>query len=437
MVLGSLLDVWDHVNPFPPKNKAKLMPMEMLKSFSIVKNGNIILSTATGKGHLHCLTGMRSISMCWIIYGHLYLLGQFLGYSKSVENRKLVEDIALGKAGTGYLILLNAFPAVDTFFFMSGTLVAYLTFPAFDKKKFDLAMFYIHRYIRLTIPLAFYIAFEAAFAGYMTYGPIFDTSASTDHCRNTGWRNILYINNFFKFDEACLGQTWYLANDMQFYILSPFIMYPIWKRPKYGVMGAVTIYALLTILIGTITYEYQIPPSNGFPFSQPTDFDMSTHFYAAPYIRFQPYLIGILLGYLLYKTKSKEVRIPHGLNIVMWQLSLLTMYLVIFGISTLLEDDSPTGHSWNSFQSIMYNCFSKTGWSLALAWIVFSCQKGYGGVVNSFLSWKAWIPMSKLTYGAYLIHITCQQIVLFGSSYALHFTDFMMVKQFQILNTPS
>lgn len=309
--------------------------------------------------------------------------------------------------------------------------MAYLTFPAFDKKKFDLAMFYIHRYIRLTIPLAFYIAFEAAFAGYMTYGPIFDTSEGRDHCRNTGWRNILYINNFFNFGEACLGQTWYLANDMQFYILSPFIMYPIWKRPKYGIMGALTIYALLTILIGTITYEYQIPPSNGFPFSQPADFDMSTHFYAAPYIRFQPYLIGILLGYLLYKTKSKEVRIPHGFNIIMWQLSLLTMYVVIFGISTLLEDDTPTGHSWNSFQSIMYNCFSKTGWSLALAWIVFSCHKGYGGVVNSFLSWKAWIPLSKLTYGAYLIHITCQQIVLFGSSYALHFTDFMMVIQFQ------
>ena len=114
----------------------------------------------------------------------------------------------------------------------------------------------------------------------------------------------------------------------------------------------------------------------------------------------------------------------------MWQLSLLTMYLVIFGIADILRGDSPTQHIWTPFESIMYNCFSKTGWSLALGWIIFSCHKGYGGIVNSFLSWKAWIPLSKLTYGAYLIHINCQQIVLFGSSYPLHFTNFMMVSLF-------
>lgn len=114
MVLGSLIDVWDHVNPFPPKIKAKLMPIEMLKSFSIVKNGNIILSTATGKGHLNCLTGMRSISMCWIIYGHLYLLGQYLGFSKSLENRKLVEEVR-NYFDSHYIILYHLIPISDCF----------------------------------------------------------------------------------------------------------------------------------------------------------------------------------------------------------------------------------------------------------------------------------------------------------------------------------
>ena len=111
----------------------------------------------------------------------------------------------------------------------------------------------------------------------------------------------------------------------------------------------------------------------------------------------------------------------------MWQLSLLTMVAVVYGIANLLADDTPESHSWTPFASIIYNCFSKTGWSLALAWIVFSCHKGYGGVINSFLSWRAWIPLSKLTYGAYLIHITCQMIVLFSTTVTLHFTDFMMV----------
>ena len=28
----------------------------------------------------------------------------------------------------------------------------------------------------------------------------------------------------------------------------------------------------------------------------------------------------------------------------------------------------------------------------------------YSGPVNAFLSWKGFIPLSKLTYGAYLVH---------------------------------
>ena len=34
-------------------------------------------------------------------------------------------------------------------------------------------------------------------------------------------------------------------------------------------------------------------------------------FYDMPYVRFQPYLIGIFFGYLFYKTKRTEFKIPH------------------------------------------------------------------------------------------------------------------------------
>ena len=47
------------------------------------------------------------------------------------------------------------------------------------------------------------------------------------------------------------------------------------------------------------------------------------------------------------------------------------------------------------------------------------------GVVNSFLSWKAWIPLSKLTYAAYLIHPILQQIVLGSLTSTIKFTNFL------------
>ena len=49
----------------------------------------------------------------------------------------------------GHEVIANGYYNVDTFFFMSGLLVAYLTFIELERKRFNLVMFYILRYIRL------------------------------------------------------------------------------------------------------------------------------------------------------------------------------------------------------------------------------------------------------------------------------------------------
>lgn len=111
------------------------------------------------------------------------------------------------------------------------------------------------------MPLAFTIAFVAAFPKFMSFGPIYNIDHDTTICRDYGWRNLLYINNFFDQTECCLGQTWYLANDMQFYILSPIIFLPLWYTRKYGLLSAAAIYGALTIVIGAVTVTYDQPPA--------------------------------------------------------------------------------------------------------------------------------------------------------------------------------
>ena len=103
------------------------------------------------------------------------------------------------------------------------------------------------------------------------------------------------------------------------------------------------------------------------------------------------------------------------------------MLLVIYGINHLFETNTPSQRSWTTFQSVMYNCFSKSLWSLSLGWVIFSCHKGYGGLINNFLSWKAWMPISKLTYGAYLIHPVLQKIVLTGITSSIKYSTFFWV----------
>ena len=45
--------------------------------------------------------------------------------------------------------------------------------------------------------------------------------------------------------KNCMSHSWYLAIDMQFFIISPFIIFTMWKFPKVG-----SIFAGLLTLIG-------------------------------------------------------------------------------------------------------------------------------------------------------------------------------------------
>ena len=96
MLVGTVVDMWQYTNPFPPLSKQKddTMIFKILKSFSIYTNGKIILSTNTGKNHINCLAGIRAITMCWIIYGHLYQRGMELVQSSGIiQNRQLITDV--------------------------------------------------------------------------------------------------------------------------------------------------------------------------------------------------------------------------------------------------------------------------------------------------------------------------------------------------------
>ena len=91
-------------------------------------------------------------------------------------------------------------------------------------------------------------------------GPLHYGELASDQCSKNPWTNLLYINNFFTGqvgaegtatyanrpnDGQCLGQTWYLANDMQFFFFAPPIIYIMWKWKRIGLTLAGSINLLI------------------------------------------------------------------------------------------------------------------------------------------------------------------------------------------------
>ena len=89
----------------------------------------------------------------------------------------------------------NATVSVDTFFLMSGLLVSFLLLRELDrnKGKFNVGLYYLHRYLRLTIVYAFILGFIATLIVYVGTGPNwYDVHVYSNACRNAWWRQFLY-----------------------------------------------------------------------------------------------------------------------------------------------------------------------------------------------------------------------------------------------------
>lgn len=132
----------------------------------------------------------------------------------------------------------NASFAVDTFFFLSGLLVSLLflrkgerasrqksVFTFMGKSSVKASLLIIYRYLRLTpVYLVAIVANELSLK--YTYNQSVFSPSIYDHvtCHHYWWRNILYINNWYPFQELCMIWSWYLANDMQFYLMAIFLL---------------------------------------------------------------------------------------------------------------------------------------------------------------------------------------------------------------------
>ncbi|XP_072029286.1 nose resistant to fluoxetine protein 6-like [Amphiura filiformis] len=387
------------------------MVTRLLQSFSLTSNTAKLLDSKQSDRSIGCLNGLRVISMFWVILGHTLV---FALVTPNIENPlSLIKYLKR----FGFQAILNATFSVDTFFFLSGLLVGFLTFMRMAKTdgKIPWFWFYFHRFWRLTPVYMFTILFFMYLVPYMGKGPFwfFDTKTA---CAKYWWTNLLYINNFYPktIDAECIGWTWYLANDMQFFIVSPIFLMSFFMLPIVGVILVIVTILASFIVTGTLVGYYDLPvffnmeylePKYIHDHPHPPPMDFQSMIYGKPYCRISPYLVGIALGYIMYKIGNRKVKMNPIIALLGWLITAAIAISVLYGNYPSLHGNYLPSLTAN----VIYASVSRFAWSIALAWIVFACKYGYGGWINNILSWSGWVVLSRLTYTAYLVH----PIVLF------------------------
>lgn len=93
--------------------------------------------------------------------------------------------------------------------------------------------------------------------------------------------------------------SWYLADDTQFYIIGAVILIVATNHFKIASISLVTLMLTSWITTGYIAHQNDHMPNRDDPLA------LFDKIYDKPWTRLGPYLIGMSIGYLLFKTDSR------------------------------------------------------------------------------------------------------------------------------------
>ena len=419
-----------------------------IEAFSLVQNIPSILNPAS-KSNFEVLDGMRAISIMWIILGHTIAMFSSIGLMNPAA---VLPPLGFLKEVYAQLLLSSRF-AVDTFFFISGFLVvtsllkrlngATITLSRDSSSAEDLTereanennrsifeervslpplkkwiwSFYGHRLVRILPPYIFSLLLWWKIGVLLGNGPFwYRWLALTHRCDQYWWTNLLFINNIYPpnvTEQAeCFYVTWYLAVDMQFYIISPLFVWLYLKKSIYGIFLTIFVCCLSCSLayIETMKHGWS---AHSFDGQWVTKY--AIHYYTKPLYRIPVYCIGMLAAMLwdLKQRKFQTYKLPNSLVRLLLILSSSTILILIFGFSSAYQNipckyaensSNLCGSNWTIHSRAMYNSLAKVTWTISIAVITLLSGNNQGASIQTFLSHPMFRPFANVTFAVYLLH---------------------------------
>jgi peptidoglycan/LPS O-acetylase OafA/YrhL len=222
--------------------------------------------------------------------------------------------------------------------------------------------------------------------------------------------NLLLFQSYFpNKNEVFLfnGLSWFVANIMFFYLVTPFIFHIL---KKFNIDKNAKILAILILVVYLIAFFI----SYSFKWKVEAFSIGWWLIYISPFFRIFDYLIGFLAGFIfirIKKVKNTEREWKFGFSIL--EISVIGIFLLSYKSKFLLID------------SLRYGVYYIPVITFVI--IVFAFGKG---IISKIISNKILVYLGKLSYIIYMIHqlIIYYMSMFFGNS--IFYTQDMVLKNY-------
>ncbi|XP_055585482.1 O-acyltransferase like protein-like [Uranotaenia lowii] len=289
---------------------------QLLVTFSFPRNIQQLKDPVSSRSRrdLQFLEAFRVIQMIRVVIVHVVL-----ALAKVPQaNTAFVESMQYHPLMVIYIAEFQNY--IQTFLSISGMLLV-VNFAEQPQKTARWKTFLKLLMVRLArlVPVYWFVMLlETSVVRRFMVGPIGHqfVGEGFQNCRRWWWANLLFINNFTSKKDTCLLPTWYLATEIQLFVIGLAAVMLIWKFPRLRVLFFAIMFTYAGLFPTLASYLSRLPPAMTTDLKTSANLLRAHPYQMALYFPFHQnigaYTFGMFAGFIYLRYRDSKRSLLHS-----------------------------------------------------------------------------------------------------------------------------
>nr|XP_034827889.1 O-acyltransferase like protein-like [Maniola hyperantus] len=227
--------------------------------------------------------------------------------------------------------------------------------------------------------------------------------AEIDTCRKKFWTHALFLHNFIYPDEHCMLPTWFLAVDMQLYIVAAVLTLYLMQKKKRQIPILATLFIASCVMNFALAYVNEwksllfimVPENVRQTFRGISSF---SQFYTAPWGSLPACFMGLLTAHVHFDLQEQGYKISkHKWFEWMFHMTVPLYMAWILAGNAILEHTTHVA-------TAAYVAIERPSFALLAAFTLLGIANNIDGRLRRAWAWRGWATIGRMSLSIMMLH---------------------------------